>query len=76
MRTLKLKEYEWDRETWNEQRKSGRYTPAQVIIWRGHRYAIGAGSADDVDLFKEGAALYVLTRNRGLNYGARTKGIT
>jgi hypothetical protein len=68
MRTLKLHEYELDRETWEEQREAGRYNPATVVIWRGHRYAIGAGSRDDVDLFEEGGALYVLARNSGLNY--------
>lgn len=68
MNKLRLSAYQWDRETWDEQRDAQRYTAAQVIIWRGHRYAIGAGSADDVDLFTEGGALYVLARNRGLDY--------
>ena len=68
MRTLKPSEYDWDRETLDEQRESGNYTPSQVVIWRGHRYAIGAGSADDIDLFEEGGALYVLSRHRALNY--------
>lgn len=68
MNKLKLSTYQWDRETWDEQRDAQRYTAAQVIIWRGHRYALGAGTADDVDLFTEGGALYVLSRNRGLNY--------
>lgn len=68
MNRLRLSAYKWDRETWDEQRASGRYTAAQVVIWRGHRYAIGAGTADDIDLFTEGGALYVLSRNHGLSY--------
>lgn len=68
MRRLACAAYTWDRETWEEQREAGRYNPAQVVEWRGHRYAIGAGTADDVDLFTEGGALYVLARNRGLGY--------
>jgi hypothetical protein len=68
MRTLKLDEYELDRETWDEQREAGRYHPATVVIWRGHRHAIGAGSSDDVDLFEEGGELFVLSRHRGLSY--------
>lgn len=68
MRKIRICSYQWDTETQEEQRKAGRYNPAQVIIWRGHRYAIGAGSRDDVDLFTEGGALYVLARNYGLTY--------
>lgn len=68
MRTIKPHEYEHERETYDEQREAGRYHPAAVIVWGGHRHAIGAGLADDVDLFEEGGALYVLSRNRGLDY--------
>jgi len=68
MNKLPLHSYDWDRETWDEQRDAGRYTAAQVIIWRGNRHAIGAGTADDVDLFTEGGALYILSRHRGLGY--------
>lgn len=68
MRTLKPHEYELDRETWDEQREAGRYNPAPVIIWRGHRYALGHGTADDVDYFEEGGALYVLARNVAIGY--------
>lgn len=68
MRTLKPAAYDWDRETYEEQREAGRYNPAQVVIWQGHRHAIGAGTADDVDLFTQDGALYVLARNRGLGY--------
>ena len=68
MRTAALHSYEFDRETYDEQREAGRYNPATVIVWRGHRYAIGAGTSDDLDLFTEGRALYVLARNRGLSY--------
>lgn len=68
MRTLPLNSYHWDRETIEEQSASKRYTPAQVVVWKGHRHAIGAGTADDVDLFTEGGELYVLSRHRGLGY--------
>lgn len=68
MRTLQLNEYEQERETIAEQNAAGRYHPADVITWRGHRHAIGAGSSDDVDLFEEGGALFVLARNRSLDY--------
>ncbi|KPK74221.1 MAG: hypothetical protein AMJ84_00070 [Acidithiobacillales bacterium SM23_46] len=68
MRTLKPFEYQLDRETWEEQRAAGRYNPATVVIWRGHRYAIGAGTGDDLDLFEEGGALYVLARRDSLGY--------
>jgi hypothetical protein len=68
MRTLDFDQYQWSRETIEEQSASGRYTPAQVIVWKGHRYPIGAGTADDVDLFTEDGWLYVLSRHRGLGY--------
>jgi hypothetical protein len=68
MRTLQPAAYDWDRETIEEQSASGHYTAAMVIIWKGNRYTLGAGTADDVDLFEEGGALYVLARNRGLGY--------
>ena len=68
MRTAPLHSYEFDRETYDEQREAGRYNPARVIVWRGHRYGIGAGDGDDVDLFTEGGALYVLARRRSLGY--------
>lgn len=68
MRTLKFNQYEWSEETWDEQRESGRYTPAKVIVWKGYRLPIGAGSSDDVDLFIEGDRLYVLARNNRLEY--------
>lgn len=68
MRTLKPTEYELDRETWEEQREAGRYNPALVIVWRGHRYALGAGSGDELDFFEEGGELYALARRRSLGY--------
>lgn len=68
MRRLPCAQYEWDRETLDEQRSSGHWIPATVIIWHGHRYVIGAGTKDEVDLFTENGALYVLSRNRGLGY--------
>ena len=68
MRTAALHSYSIERETYDEQREAGRYNPARVIIWRGHRYAIGAGDGDDLDIFTEGGALYVLARRRSLGY--------
>jgi hypothetical protein len=68
MRTVKLDAYEIERETYEEQNAAGRYHPADVITWQGQRYTIGAGRADDVDLFTEGGALYVLARHWGLCY--------
>lgn len=68
MRTAPLYSYEFERETLDEQREAGRWNPATVIVWRGQRYTIGAGTADDVDVFTEGGALYVLARNRGMSY--------
>jgi len=68
MRTLHINEYENETETDDEQRAGQRYHPASVIVWRGHRHIIGAGNADEVDVFTEDGALYVLARNRGLGY--------
>jgi hypothetical protein len=68
MRSAPLHSYEFDRETYDEQRAAGRYNPARVIIWRGHRYALGCGDGDAVDVFTEGGALYVLSRRRPLGY--------
>jgi len=68
MRTAPLHSYELDRETYEEQREGGRWNPARVIVWRGQRYTIEAGMADNVDVFTEGGALYVLARNRGMSY--------
>lgn len=68
MNPLPFDSYDWDRETIAEQSASGRYNPAQVVVWNGHRHAIGAGTADDVDLFEADGALIVLARNHGLTY--------
>ena len=68
MRTLKYTEYEIETETDQEQREARRYHPAAVVIWRGARHTIGAGTADSVYLFEEDGALIILSRNRGLGY--------
>jgi hypothetical protein len=70
MKPLALDAYDWDRETIEEQSDSGHYNPAQVVVWNGQRHIIGAGSSDDVDLFTddEEGELFVLARNRPLNY--------
>lgn len=68
MRTLSINAYELETETSDEQREAGRYHPASVIVWKGHRHSIGAGNADEVDIFTEAGGLFVLARNRGLNY--------
>lgn len=68
MRTLSISEYEFETETYEEQRAAGRYHPASVIVWRGYRHTIGAGTSDDVNLFEEGGRLYVTATNKGLGY--------
>jgi hypothetical protein len=68
MRTLKPHEYDIERETLEEQNAAGRYHPAQVVIWKGHRHTLGAGSADDLDLFEEGGRLIVTACNQYLGY--------
>jgi len=68
MRTLQPHEYETERETIEEQSAAGRWNPATVVIWRGMRHTIGAGTACGVDLFEEGGALVVLSRNSALDH--------
>lgn len=68
MRTVRIEEYELETETDEEQRAGQRYHPANVIVWNGHRYTLGAGSSDEVDVFEESGALFVLARNRLLGY--------
>lgn len=68
MRTLQPKEYGWRQESWDEQRDAGRYSPAQVVVWRGKDHTIGAGTADDIGLFEEGGRLHVTATNRALGY--------
>lgn len=68
MRSLKLEEYEIENETDEEQRLARRYHPATVVIWRGHRNIIGAGSTDRIWLFEEGGELFVTAKNCGLGY--------
>lgn len=68
MRTVKPHTYQLEPETYAEQRAAGRYNPASVIIWRGLRHTIGAGSADNVDVLEQSGCLYVLATNRALGY--------
>jgi hypothetical protein len=68
MRTLKPHEYEIERETLEEQNAAGRYNPALVVVWKGNRHTLGAGTTDTLDLFEEHGRLVVLSGNRPLGY--------
>ena len=68
IRTVKPHTYQIEKETYAEQRAAGRYNPASVLIWRGLRHAIGAGDADNVDVFEQSGCLYVLATNRAIEY--------
>ena len=70
MNSLPLHSFDIETETQEEQREAGRWHPAAVVVWRGARHIIGAGTADDVDIFTEGGALYVIARNYSLEYAA------
>jgi hypothetical protein len=56
------------RESYESQSKAGRYNPARVVKVDSERFLIGAGTNDDVDVFKEGGPYLVLVVNRGLGY--------
>ncbi len=68
MRTLKTHEYEIERESIEEQLAAGRYNPALVVTFRGHRCTLGAGTTDTLHLFEEGGTLFALSGNDPLGY--------
>ena len=68
----KFKNYTLTEETHEEQRAAGRYNPATVITFRDkrgqHRHALGKGTEDAIDVYRESGLYYVLTRNYRLEY--------
>ena len=60
--------YKLESETWDEQRNAGRHNPAVVLATRRHRFTLGAGDSDRIDVYREGAYLFVVTVNTGLGY--------
>lgn len=61
-----------DRETYDEMREAQHYSPGRVVhYWLNgseYRHAIGAGTADSVDVFTEAGRVYVVSANSGLSY--------
>ncbi|MCK5089491.1 MAG: hypothetical protein KAQ88_05875 [Hyphomicrobiaceae bacterium] len=58
-------------EDYESQREAGRYNPAlelQYCTDQNYIVTLGAGNADEIDVFTEGSLLYVLSTNQGLSY--------
>ena len=70
MRTIK--DFKLQNETFEDQRKAGRYNPALELIFRDkkgfHTVKIGAGTSDRIYVFREDWETIVLSINSGLNY--------
>jgi hypothetical protein len=54
--------------TLEEQRKAVLQTPGMMLDYQNISYVLSAGSSDCVEVFAQGAGLYVLTWNAGLRY--------
>ncbi len=59
-------------ESYENQRKAGRYNPAREILYRdktgNHMVAIGAGTGDAIDMFREGIDTIIMSTSYRLNY--------
>ena len=59
-------------ETYEEQRKAGRYNPANVMRYNRRNYTLSCGDSDDVYAYAEGKGksrlLYVVSLNRRYDY--------
>lgn len=58
-------------ESYDSQREAGRYNPATELRYttdETYTVTIGAGTADELDVFIEGSLLFVLSTNQGLGY--------
>lgn len=64
--------FEVEEETYEEQSRAGRYNPGLVLLYRDkrkiQRVPIGAGTSDDIYVYREGDDIYVLTVNDRLGY--------
>lgn len=64
--------YKLEEETYEEQRISGRYNPATILVYRGKRCSLACGDSDDVEAFIDGkgkeARIYVVSLNTRLDY--------
>ena len=70
MRTIH--NYTTESETFEAQCGAGRYNPATELTYRDktgkHTVTIGAGTSDDLHLFRDGDHTYLLTINNRLDY--------
>jgi hypothetical protein len=64
----KGKDYFMDKESICDMIQAGRYNPAQVIVYQGIEYKIGAGYRDEVSVFIDADMLYILSLNTDLDY--------
>lgn len=44
------------------------YGHPTTLTYKGVKYVLGSGNADDIDLFKEGESIYIVSQNTGLPY--------
>lgn len=58
-------------ESYAKQRAAGRYNPAtelQYFTDKSYTVTLEAGTSDELDVFNEGATIFVLSTNQGLGY--------
>lgn len=69
---MKSFDYKLCRENSASQHAAGRYNPATVLLWeykrRKYRAVIGAGSSDELGVFRAGDEIIVVSRNCGMGY--------
>ena len=57
-----------EKATEGDQKASGRYNPGLVLVYKGLRIPLKAGTGDHIDVFEEQDTLYVLAVNSRLPY--------
>ncbi len=74
LKSLHWERYKVCRESWESQRKAGRYNPASVLILKASkrsprvRCVLSCGDSDDVSFYTDRGVIVVVSMNRGLDY--------
>ena len=67
-----VRNYQIRKESFEDMREAGRYSRSLEITFRDktgeHTHKIGPGYSDDIDVYREGSEIYILSRNHNLGY--------
>ena len=70
--TMRTFDYKIRQENLASQRAGGRYNPASVLLWsfgkRKYRAVIASGNSDEVEAFRSGDEIIVVSRNCSMGY--------